>query len=159
MGWTAIHRAAAFGKGHHIRKLHSLGIVQLNGHTLYTHWLPIQCAARYGNVSTFTVLMELLPLKLLLDLKDSRGWTLLHLAAQSGSSELINRLLKLGADPEAVSDPASMLVPRDLENIWLTPRMIAEYCAHGHAYDDALRKASYTMHQNEQEADLLFELP
>ncbi|KAH7330013.1 ankyrin repeat-containing domain protein [Rhexocercosporidium sp. MPI-PUGE-AT-0058] len=144
MGWTPIHRAAAFGEGHHIRKLRSLGMVNFDRHTIYTHWLPIQCAARYGNVSTFNALMESFPLRLLLHLKDSRGWTLLHLAAQSGSGELISQLLERCADPNALSDPASMFVPGDLEYKELTPGTIAEHYGHGRAYADALRMAGYT---------------
>lgn len=141
VGWGPIHRAAAFGLGFHVKKLIDLG-ASADRETVFGNWISLQCAARYGNMSTFTFLAEHIPVPILLTLKDSRGWTLLHLAAASGSAKMMAFLVEIGLDPMALSDPASVLVPEELEYKELTPRNIAEYYGYGMIYDDAVRAAS-----------------
>ena len=158
VGWAPIHRAAAFGKGRHINKLIDLG-VSVGRETVLGNWSPLQCAVRYGNMSTFSFLAEDIPISILLTLKDNRGWTLLHLAAASGSGEMISFLVEMGAEPTALSYPASVLVPEEMEYRELTPRIIAGYYGHGQLYDDALRAAGLSDRKELMEKKVLFELP
>lgn len=142
-GWAAIHRAAAFGVDRHIKKLGSLGI-PLDQQTLLTNWSPLQCAVRYGNMSTFKTLSENIPIAVLRRMSDSRGWGLIHLAASSGSVEMIVSVLEMGGDPTGLSDAASVLIPKELEYKELSARSIAEHYGHGQVYSDALKAASRT---------------
>jgi ankyrin repeat protein len=94
---------------------------------------------------------------------DKRGWNLLHLAAASGSEEMISHLLSLGLDPRALSDPATFMLPEELDNKSLTPRKIAEHYRHGKIYDDTLRAAGLSDHtsnveQSEEIEEKLVEL-
>jgi hypothetical protein len=52
---------------------------------------------------------------------------LLHLAAASGSEEMLTFLLSIGLDPTALSDRATLLLPEELGDKALTPRTIAEH--------------------------------
>ncbi|KAH7317244.1 ankyrin repeat-containing domain protein [Rhexocercosporidium sp. MPI-PUGE-AT-0058] len=158
VGWAPIHRAAAFGFGFHVSKLINLG-ASVNRETVFGNWTPLQCAARYGNMSTFSFLAEHIPVPILLTLKDSRGWTLLHLAAASGSAKMITFLVEVGVDPRALSDPASVLVPEELEYKELTPQKIAEYYGHGRLFDDALLAAGLSDRKEPMEKQGVFELP
>ena len=110
-------------------------------------------------MSTFSFLAEDIPIPILLTLKDSRGWTLLHLAAASGSDKMITFLVEIGAEPTTLSYPASVLVPEEMEYKELTPRTIAEYYGHGQLYDDALRTAGFSDRKELMEEEVLFELP
>jgi len=56
---------------------------------------------------------------------DVRTWTILHVAVNIKSIELIRLLINLGADPHARSMPTDYLVPEDLKNIVVTPGDIA----------------------------------
>ena len=75
----------------------------------------------------------------MVEMQDKRGWTLLHLAAASGSEELIAFLLSIGLDPTALSDRATLLLPEELDDKALTPRTIAEHYGFVQEYDKALR--------------------
>lgn len=138
-GWTLFHRAAAFGRGGDIKKLLHLRASSTLC-TFILNWLPIFCAINFGNESTFDVLVKLIPRRSLPTLTDSRGWTLLHLAAENGSETLITRLLRLGVDPSARSDKSSVAVPKGLPFKELTPGDIAKFCGNQDVYEQALRK-------------------
>jgi hypothetical protein len=106
IGWTAIHRAAAFGVGQDIRKpVYGCG-PYLKQYATNVNWTPIHCAVRYGNESTFEVLAEDIPSSLIVHMVDSRGWTLLYLATEDGSESVMTRLLKMGASPIAIFPPS-----------------------------------------------------
>jgi ankyrin repeat protein len=81
VGWTIFHRASAFERGCDIKKLLNLR-VSFDIYTFTLNWLPIFCSVKFGNESTFNFLVDLIPSSALPTLKDSRGWTLLHLAAK-----------------------------------------------------------------------------
>jgi len=142
VGWTIVHRAAAFGNGRDVQKLLNLGASSdIFDHNL--RWLPIHCSARYGNKSTFDYLASLMEASTLTALRDSRGWTLLHLATESGSEPLICKLLQLGLDPQEKSDASCRLIPEGLEMLELLPIDIAKSCGNEQAYERALKTAGY----------------
>jgi ankyrin repeat protein len=146
-GWAPIHRVAAFGQAEHIRKLFNMGVVDRYATPPLTilGWSPIQCAARLGNLSTFKYLVEetRTPVDRLVEMQDKRGWTLLHLAAASGSEEMFTFLLSIGLDPTALSDRATLLLPEELGDKALTPRTVADHYGFVQEYDNALRATGY----------------
>ncbi|KAH7407729.1 ankyrin repeat-containing domain protein [Cadophora sp. MPI-SDFR-AT-0126] len=136
-GWTLAHRAAAFGHERDIRKLQNLKVCFTTS-TLALHWLPIFCAVRYANESTFNFLAAMIPPSDLSKLRDVRGWTLLHLAAMTGSEAILARLFRCQCDPYTVSDKSEMSVPGGLEFRELTPGDIAKACGHEELYNGLL---------------------
>jgi ankyrin repeat protein len=137
LGWTCLHRAAAYRSAEDILRLSRAG-ASPTIQTSMKQWLPIQCAVRFDNQSTFQALANfLLPLDLI-SLVDSRGWTLLHLAAQNGSAELIQNLLGRGLDPKAESYGSTVWVPNGIERRAATPLDIARACGRENVYLAAL---------------------
>jgi ankyrin repeat protein len=61
----------------------------------------------------------------LLDMKDIRGWTLLHVAVNAKRIELLQLLISIGADPHAYSRATRFLVPDDLKEVAVKPGDIA----------------------------------
>jgi ankyrin repeat protein len=143
VGWTILHRAAAFGQGRDIKKLLHLG-ASFNVSVHHLNWLPIHCAVKYGNESTFDLLANLIEPPYLITLTDSRGWTLLHLAAESGSEALMLKLLRRGLNPREKSDASTRSVPQGLELLELLPVDIAKSCGNGQIYERALKAAGYS---------------
>ncbi|KAF4632133.1 hypothetical protein G7Y89_g5994 [Cudoniella acicularis] len=141
-GWTPFHRAAAFGDAAHLEKLSNLEVIDRRNMPLtLCKWTPIQTAARFGNISTFEYLSRDVPTSTLRRMRDRRGWSLLHLAAESGSEKMLCCLLSLGLVPNATSVPTTYMVPEEMDDQSLTPRMIAEYYGHNSIYDSALMAA------------------
>jgi ankyrin repeat protein len=143
LGWGPIHRAAAFGKGRDIQNLMFRGASK-DLSTTDRHWTPIHCAVMYGNESTFEVLVQQMNPYILTQMKDSSGWGLLHLAAEQGSEKIMFQLIQLGADPDALTIPSSIAIPKGLEYKELRAETIAEHCGHRQAYDNAMRAAFTT---------------
>ena len=143
LGWTPLHRAAAFGHDKDIKKLTSVmnGRASWDMVTLDLKWRPLHCAVRYGNVSTFNVLVKDITACDWLGLVDLRGWTLLHLAAQSGSEEMMFKLFEAGAVPSILSNASGISVPEGLDNRELTPQMIAQQCGYQDIYEKAREAA------------------
>jgi ankyrin repeat protein len=143
VGWTILHRAAAYGQGRDIRKMLNLQ-ASPRIPTFQLNWLPICCAVSKGNESTFDVLAspDVMPQREIIKLRDTRGWTLLHLAAQSGSVAIITKLLKLGLHPYDTTDGCTMKVPDGLKMKELTPGDIAHWHQTLDAYEQALKNAS-----------------
>lgn len=104
-GWTCMHRVAAFGSAEELMQLIKLGADPL-GKSLPLGWNTLQHACFYGNVSCYE---QLLPQfgEQAISMTDERGWSLLHLAAASGSEGLLRDLLKRGADPQALTNPSA----------------------------------------------------
>ena len=121
-GYTIMHRAALVGTGNHIRHLKSRN-VSLDIHTKKLSWTPIFCSVVYDNLSTFTELVQYDPN--FLEARDIRQWTLLHVAVNSSSLDIMRLLVQLGADPHALSYPSECFVPEDLKGLALTPGDIA----------------------------------
>ena len=123
-GWNCLHRVAAFGSAAELMQLIKLGADPL-GKSLPLGWNALQHACFYGNVSCYE---ELLPQfdGQTASITDERGWTLLHLAAASGSEGLLRDLLKRGADPEALTNPSvAETINQDLYGKRCSPRNIA----------------------------------
>ncbi|RDL32359.1 uncharacterized protein BP5553_08815 [Venustampulla echinocandica] len=121
-GWTAMHRAAAFGNASQIKSLISRG-ASPKIQTRNLMWAPIFCAVQFNNMSTFKELTRYQPN--FLTATDVRKWTLLHLAVESKSLDIMRFLIDLGADPRAYSSPTHFSIPDDLEDMSLLPEDIA----------------------------------
>lgn len=122
-GWTIMHRAAHLGTGNQIRSLISRN-VSLDIQTNVLRWTPIFCSVLGNNLSTFAELIQYEPR--LLEATDVRNWTLLHVAVNSGSLDIMRLLIQLGADPHALSYPTKSFIPKDLRSLSLTPGDIAK---------------------------------
>jgi ankyrin repeat protein len=139
-----MHRAVAYGNAEDIKNL----IDFQAPYTLRTSkllWTPIFVAAQFGNMQTFNELRKHHPD--LLDMKDIRGWTLLHVAVNAKRTELIRLLVSLGADPHACSRATKFLVPDDLKEVAVTPGDIAMLRGKGifDAYVESLRMQGYEL--------------
>jgi ankyrin repeat protein len=124
-GWTAIHRAAAFGTAEDVRALSRIGAaLDIRTHNL--GWTPIFTAVCYSNVETLLEIIKIEPLDK--HEADLRGWTLLHVAVGVGSFDVIPDLLRLGCDPAALSNATGHSVPQVFIDIAITPGDIAKAC-------------------------------
>jgi len=143
-GWTIFHRGSAFGRASDLKKLLNLHAIS-NVYTSTLKWLPIFCAVYYGNESTFDFLVDLIPPPALPNLRDARGWTLLHLAAENGSEAIMTRLLQRKLDPYSKTDKSGLAMPEGLAMRELTASDIADFCNNGIIYEKALKTAGYIM--------------
>lgn len=132
-GWSPVHRAAAYGLGEHIRNLEHKG-ANLHSYTTDHLWGPINCAVWNGNVSTFDALTKILPTEEVIGNSDTRGWTLLHMAAQSGCEHIMRALLRLGVDRHALSMGTDVWVTEGMDGANLTAEMIAREYGHEQAW-------------------------
>lgn len=144
LGWTIFHRAAAFGRAKDLKKLLSLG-ASSEIRTFKLKWLPIFCAVEFGNESTFDLLADLIYSRTLPKLVDSRGWNLLHFAAENGSDSLITKLLTRGLDPNAKTDKSTIAVPERLSLKALAANDIAKFYNNEAVYERALKAAGYRL--------------
>jgi ankyrin repeat protein len=140
---SLLHRASAYSRDKDIRRLIHLG-ASPKIRTSPLGWLPISCSVICGNQATFEALVDQFHPGELRTLFDSRGWTLLHLAAESGSSAIIMKLLKLGLDPSKISSAASEAMAKELQLLELTPGDIAEFHQNGEVYGWALNEFGYS---------------
>ena len=134
-GWTPCHRAAAYGRGKDIHTLHCKG-GNMHSYTTDYLWGPVTCAVWNSNESTFDAFLDIIPVKYIVDFTDSRGWTLLHMAAQNGCKHIIGSLLALGADTEALTVGTRYWVKEELEYKRLTAETIARAYGHGDLWDE-----------------------
>jgi len=124
-GWTPLHRAAAYGTGQDVESLVKRG-ANLTLRTSREQWVPIFLAVNSKNIETFEQLVRYSPPSCIQD-SDVRGWTMLHIAAALGNSELVARLVSLGADPHVRSHSSSNeLVPEEMHGMQLTPADVAK---------------------------------
>jgi len=128
-GWTPLHRAAAYGTGQDIDSLVKRG-ANLTLKTYQEQWTPIFVAVEFNNIDTFERL-AFYSTRSFVQSTDVRGWTMLHIAAGLGNSELIVLLIIHGADPHALSCPiaeqSNELVPENMRGSQLTPTDVAKY--------------------------------
>lgn len=138
-GWSPCHRAGAYGRGEDVRNLNDKGG---NMHTYTTEfmWGPMTCAVWFNNESTFDAFMDLLPVEEILDIRDTRGWTLLHMAAQSGCKHILGRLLEIGADPGKLTMGTKYWVMERLEYKQLTAETVAREYGHGELWDEVVKR-------------------
>ena len=136
-GWTPCHRAAAYGTGEDVYSLHYKG-GNMRGYTTDDLWGPLTCAVWKDNRSTFDALVDLFDAAEVRDVRDSSGWTLLHLAAENGSRHMIKTLLDLGVDPKALTVAPQHWLPESL--VWkkLTAEAIAREFGHGELWECAV---------------------
>lgn len=59
------------------------------------------------------------------EMRDVRGWTLLHVAAAVGHTNVVRYLLQQGADPYAKSWPSYRLVHENIKGLVCTPADVA----------------------------------
>ncbi len=141
-GWSAMHRAAAYGRSEDVAALVRRG----SSVTLLTRlgWAPIRCAVRFENVDTFLELVKYLQASFI-DEQDVRGWTLLHEAASMGSSKMLELVLQHRANPHIISIATSYVVPKGLENKFVTAADVAKNKGDDafEAYIRALKKAGF----------------
>jgi ankyrin repeat protein len=142
-GWTILHRAAAFGQARDVTTLIVMG-ADTTAKVSVMYWMPIHCAAKFGNLSTFDVLADKFPRHALKNLTDSRGWTFLHLAAASGSLDLLVSLLCRRLSPDLRSNASHLSVPQGLEGVEATPLDIARACGQQDVYLRSLKLARTT---------------
>jgi ankyrin repeat protein len=136
-GWSAVHRAAAYGCGDDIRKLAYNG-VNMRTYTTDHLWGPVTCAVWNSNQSTFDAYVDLLLEEEMVQARDSRGWSLLHFAAQKGSGRLMMKLMELGVAVDALTKPTNHWVTERLESKPLKAETIAREYGHGEAWDNAI---------------------
>jgi ankyrin repeat protein len=137
MGWSAAHRAAAYGSSDDIRSLAYKG-ANIHSYTTDQFWGPVTCAVWNSNESTFDALAELLSNEEIVNARDSRGWTLLHFAAQTGSEQLMRKLRVLGVATDALTIPTTLWVTQGLEGKRLTAEVIASEYGYGNSWDKAM---------------------
>lgn len=144
LGWTIFHRAAAFGQAKDLKKLLSLG-ASSRLYTFQLRWLPVSCAVNFGNESTFDFLIDMIPPQDLPSLVDTRGWNLLHLAAENGSEAIMTKVLKRRVfDLDATTD-GSFAVPGNLTLQKLTAFEIARHYNHESAFVRAVNATSHVV--------------
>jgi ankyrin repeat protein len=121
--WTVLDRVAAVGTAKEVRRLIELGANPYQ-EAAPLRWTAIHQAVFHGNLAT---LAELLPEygDTARYMVDDRGWTLLHIAASAGHTEILRHLLKAGADPDAKSKPYDSHMPELLFNRSCTPQEVA----------------------------------
>ena len=136
-GWTPSHRAAAYGSFEDIQNLHCKG-ANLRCGTTDLLWNPMACAVWFGNDSTFDAFIELFSVDEILEIKDGRGWTLLHMAAKYGYKHMLRILLDLGADTGVLTFGTDRWVAQTLHFRRLTAETIAREYGHGAVWDDLM---------------------
>ncbi|KAF7533335.1 hypothetical protein G7054_g7172 [Neopestalotiopsis clavispora] len=111
LGWTAMHRCAAFGTGSDIRFLSYIGASPFPSRYINNRgWTPIHVAALMNNISTLETLIRVATIASgqtgrasvnisVTDFADNDGWTPLHVAVFGGASSTIEYLLRNNADP------------------------------------------------------------
>lgn len=118
-GWTALHRAAAYGTAAEVHTLIKHG-ASSDTLAMPLCWAGIHHAVFNGNIDTF---LALVGEKYTADIQrpDVRGWSLLHIAASAGHDDIVRHLLGLGADYLARSLPYGSHMPDELLGRRITP--------------------------------------
>jgi ankyrin repeat protein len=141
-GWTALHRAAAFGTLEDVRALLRLQ-ASIDVQTYNLNWTPLFCAVCFGNLE---IIQDLWPCyKNPSQVKDLRGWNLLHVAAGAGRFKIMPFLLEKGVDLLSVSHSTSRFVPLALVDLNVTPGDVAKSCGEGsyNKWTEVLRTTSF----------------
>lgn len=122
-GWTALHRAAAYGTAADVRKLLTLG-ASTGMETNNLKWTPLFCAICFSNRETTDELLAQ-PNVPIATIKDLRDWTLLHVAVGAGNFDIVPELLKREVDIYALSKATIHHVLAGLLNKCVSPEEVA----------------------------------
>lgn len=122
-GWTVLQRLAAHGNAADVRKVIHLG-ADIHHRHVPLGWCAIFHATYFGNPEAFLELLGQYPEEVI-GAEDERGWTLLHVAASAGMDDIARSLMKLGANPGAVSKPFYSHMPESIRGLCCTPREVA----------------------------------
>jgi hypothetical protein len=145
-GWTALHRAAAFGTREDVNALLRMK-ASIDVLTYNLEWTPLFCAVCFGNIGAMHELWGCYENPSAMT--DLRGWNLLHIAAGAGKFGAIPFLLEQGVDAKAMSKATSRLVPPPLEGRSVTPNVVAKACG-----EDAYEKWCEVLISNGNMADM-----
>lgn len=123
-GWTLLHRVATYGTPEDINELMKLG-ASLESSIPPLQWTPLHQTAFHNKHDCFQALLTYYA-NLDLNAPDTRGWTLLHIAASAGSDDIVRHLLRLGADPRRESWPSYTHMPEILFGKRCAPAEVAQ---------------------------------
>jgi ankyrin repeat protein len=122
-GWTVLHRVAAYATAVELLELIKQG-ARPEQEALPLRWNALHHAVFYGNEETYKALIPYFEHETT-SMLDERGWTLLHIAASAGHSNIIQDLLERGADPDALSKPFMSHMPVSVHGLACTARQVA----------------------------------
>ena len=125
-GWNMLHRAAAYATAKDIEFCVNSG-ASLDLVISDYSWNPLFVAVTEGNVETYNELALHHYGPDHVNHTDARGWTLLHLAAEVGNSQLVHLLVKRGSDLDARTPPGMQLVEDEIRNLSVTALEVAKY--------------------------------
>ncbi|KAI1455852.1 ankyrin [Annulohypoxylon moriforme] len=115
MGWTSLHRCAAYGTAEDIYFLHQLGASALsNQYTTNGGWTPIHVAALMNNASTLKALYDLQTSQLSPEMVYTEDANDLNSVDFSGAVDTLQWLLRNGADPHRTTYRTANWFPEDL---------------------------------------------
>lgn len=123
-GWSLVNRVASFGQPDELDLLISSG-ADLDSKVGGLAWDAVFNATYDGRLDNLKVLHRHTP-DFDWNCRDTRGWTLLHVATAEGHSEVMEWLLRGGADPSLRSWPADMDVAHELQGLQCTPAQVAK---------------------------------
>jgi hypothetical protein len=126
-GWTALHRAAAWGTSADVRVLVQMK-ASIESRTSMLDWTPDFVAVCYKNLDTLQELWNSHGDANFKDHQDFRGWNLLHMAAGYGNYDAVPFLIERGVSLEATSKATSRSVPYALRGRCVTPNEVARCC-------------------------------
>ena len=98
------------------------------------------CAVWHSNESTFDAFMDVFETEEVVGICDSRGWTLLHMAAKNGCEHILRRLLLIGADCEALTMGTQYWVIDALDWKRLNVETIVQEYGHREVWDRVVKE-------------------
>ncbi|EXJ67414.1 uncharacterized protein A1O5_09427 [Cladophialophora psammophila CBS 110553] len=104
-GWTLLARCAVYGVPKDTLTLIKYG-VDPSERAPGSEWTALHYVVYYGVVDAFFALFPIFQDRAGIELPDSIGWTLLHLAVGNGNAAVIRHLLENGADWKAETLPS-----------------------------------------------------
>ncbi|KAK8026656.1 hypothetical protein PG991_003712 [Apiospora marii] len=129
MGWTSLHRCAAYGTADGVRHLRRLGASLCpSRYPTVEGWSPIHVAALMNNVPTLEAFVKGMSgdIKYGLNSIDIHGWTPLHLAVDNGATDTMRWLLQNGADPHRMTYSTATWFPEGHEGESFSATRLAE---------------------------------
>lgn len=151
--WTVLQRAASFGTAEDVAALLALGADPYTA-APPLGWNALHHAVHASNSSTLAPLLEHCGQQCL-QIRDRRGWSLLHVAAANGSREVLSILFERGVDPNILSFSRQSHMTASLYGRRVTAGDVAQAYDQHEAYGECLlvagASASATWHQEVDE--------